>query len=67
MFSHDSVSSFRVSERFSLFFSRIQEEREERHKLKKIMRGGTDPGGGEDSPQFDRSLRFDPSESHPGM
>ena len=48
------------------FSYRIQEEREERHKLKKLVRSGADPGGGGSPMMQDRPVRFDPMDGQPG-
>ena len=50
----------------SSFSYRIQEEREERHKLKKLVRSGADPGGGGSLMMQDRPVRFDPMDGQPG-
>lgn len=44
-----------------LLFHRIQEEREERHRMKRVIRGQGDPGGGiAQFPEEDRKSRFEP-------
>ncbi|XP_060587326.1 U2 snRNP-associated SURP motif-containing protein-like [Ruditapes philippinarum] len=48
-------------EMFKEELKRIQEEREERHKLKRVIRGQGDPGGGiAQFPEEERKTRFEP-------
>ncbi|XP_045199320.2 U2 snRNP-associated SURP motif-containing protein-like isoform X1 [Mercenaria mercenaria] len=48
-------------EMFKEELKRIQEEREERHRLKRVIRGQGDPGGGiAQFPEEERKTRFEP-------